>query len=72
MEEIVYYSSQDLTTQRVFTNSRLIAERFGKRHKNVIRSIEKQISDNIENGMEYFTELNFEPSEHKETKDFLS
>jgi len=64
MEDIVYYSSQDLATQKVFTNSRLIAERFGKYHKNVIRSIEKQISDNIENEMEYFTQLNFEPSEY--------
>jgi Rha family phage regulatory protein len=59
MEEIVYYSSQDLATQKVFTNSRLIAERFGKRHDRVLRSIDKQIADNIENGMEYFNHPNF-------------
>jgi Rha family phage regulatory protein len=66
MSELVYYSSQDLTTQKVFTNSRLIAERFGKRHDRVLRSIDKQIADNIENGMEYFTHTNFGVSEYQD------
>jgi Rha family phage regulatory protein len=59
MGDIVYYSSQDLVVQKVFTNSRLVAERFKKQHSKVIRAIENQIEMNIQNKMEYFNGANF-------------
>jgi Rha family phage regulatory protein len=59
MGDIVYYSSQELDSAKVFTNSRSVAERFGRRHADVIKSIEKQIEMNKVLGHEDFTKRCF-------------
>ena len=47
---------------RIYTTSRIVAEHFDKRHKNVLRVIEKLLGDlqEIE-----FSRLNFEPSDYQ-------
>ena len=62
MGDIIYYSSQELDHAKVFTNSKAVAERFGRLHKNVIQSIEKQIEMNKVLGQEEFTRLSFKLS----------
>ena len=64
MGDIVYYSSQELDSAKVFTNSRSVAERFGRLHKNVIQTIEKQIEMNKVLGQEDFTRLSFKLSKY--------
>lgn len=50
-----------LDHRRAVTTSLLVAEKFNKRHKNVLRDIEKmECSDS-------FTRLNFEPSEYQDS-----
>lgn len=43
---------------RVFTTSRKVAEHFGKRHKNVLRDVEKLLAELPDVA---FSRLNFEP-----------
>jgi Rha family phage regulatory protein len=64
---VVYKSSNDLDVAVAFTNSRLVAERFGKRHADVMRSISAQIKYNKENQMDDFTERNFALSSYKDS-----
>ncbi len=47
------------TDGQPFTTSRAVAERFGKRHKNVLRDIENLLADMPDPA---FRELNFEPT----------
>jgi len=64
MSDIVYYSSKELEKAKVFTNSRAIADRFGRRHSDVIKSVEKQIEMNKVLGQEDFTQRSFSLSEY--------
>lgn len=49
------------THGKVFTTSLVVADRFGKAHKNVLRDIERYLGNNE---IEAFTGLNFEPSDY--------
>ncbi|MEG1971138.1 MAG: Rha family transcriptional regulator, partial [Burkholderiaceae bacterium] len=49
------------TDGHAFTTSRAVAERFGKRHKNVLRDIEKLLAELPD---PEFGRLNFEPSSY--------
>ncbi len=61
---------------QVLTTSRLVAEKFNKRHDNVLRDIEqiintcpnKQFNDLNFEGVKQFNELNFEPVNYRDAK----
>ena len=61
-KDLVRLTTQDLDNARVVTDSLQVAEKFGKRHKNVIRAIE-----NLDCSLE-FSRLNFEPSEYLDSQ----
>jgi Rha family phage regulatory protein len=60
MGEIVY-----IQNDRVVTDSLMIAEVFGKEHRNVMADIKNQISKLNEAGEEKFSLLNFQQSDYK-------
>ena len=55
--------------EQVYTTSRIVAEKFGKEHKNVIRDIEELIKNMVQ-PIENIGKLNFELSENKAQPNF--
>ena len=51
----------EIKDEKVYTTSRIVAEKFGKEHKNVIRDIEELIK-NMPQPIENISQLNFEPA----------